>query len=413
MSPIKLTSLILLLLSAPLHAQYENPPILSAQAILQPAYYQGQYFKVRDAVPTYAGANAYTIDSDFGVFEAYGNDMLMRRVAEIYAIAVLRQVSSTKEFEQGAKKAAESPLIAARDLVTNPVGTISGVPEGIWKMLNVAGQSVKEIGEGRKTDSEQGNLATNMIGFSKVKRDIALRLCVDPYSTNQVLQKELNKVAWPAFAGGFTVDLGMAAAGAGIGAAGVALAAVDWTGHLNNMLRDNSPTDLRLINLKLLLAMGLNRADADAFLNNNAISPTTQTILVGSLNQLATAIGRDQYIRQATTSSDEQDALFYQQCAQLMALVNNSVPVTLITQINGLPVCQLSDGMVIVPIQWDYVAWTPAAGQFLTALQSATFPKPPTGYAVILTGVVSPLSATTLATAKIRIDQKQLATPLN
>ncbi len=100
-------------------------------------------------MPTYAGANAYTIDSDFGVFEAYGNDMLMRRVAEIYAIAVLRQVSSTKEFEQGAEKAAVSPLVAARDLVTNPVGTISGVPEGIWKMLNVAGQSVKEIGEGR------------------------------------------------------------------------------------------------------------------------------------------------------------------------------------------------------------------------------------------------------------------------
>jgi hypothetical protein len=272
---------------------------------------------------------------------------------------------------------------------------------------------VKEIGEGRKTDAEQGNLATNMIGFSRVKRDIALRLGVDPYSTNQVLQKELNKVAWPAFAGGFTVDLGMAAASAGIGAAGAALAAVDWTGNLNTMLRDNSPTDLRLINLKLLLAMGLDRADADAFLNNNAISPTTQTILVGSLNQLTTATGRDQYIRQATTSSDEQDALFYQQCAQLMALVNNSVPVTLITQINGLPVCQLSDGMVIVPIQWDYVAWTPAAGQFLTALQAATFPATPTGYAVILTGVVSPLSATTLAEAKIRVDQKQLATPLN
>jgi hypothetical protein len=45
---------------------------------------------VRNPVPTYSGSNRCTIDSDFGVFEADGNQMLMRRVAEINAIAKLQ-----------------------------------------------------------------------------------------------------------------------------------------------------------------------------------------------------------------------------------------------------------------------------------------------------------------------------------
>ena len=66
---------------------FEAPPTLSAAAILRAEFYQGPNFQVRDPVPTYAGANAFTIDSDFGVFTADGNDMLMRRVAEIQGIA--------------------------------------------------------------------------------------------------------------------------------------------------------------------------------------------------------------------------------------------------------------------------------------------------------------------------------------
>lgn len=391
---------------------FENPPVLSAAAILQPAYFQGAHFQVRDPVPTYAGANAYTIDSDFGVFQADGNDMLMRRVAEINAIAVLRQLSATKDFEAAAARAVASPLVAAQDLVTNPVGTISGVPKGIWKFLNQTGQSVKELGEGRQPDAAQGGPAANLLGFSKVKRNLALSLGVDPYSANPVFQKELNKVAWPAFAGGFVADLGVAAASAGLGTAGLALSSVNWTGHLNDLLLNNSPTDLRLLNLGLLLKMGVTRAEADAFLNNNAFSPTTQTFLVDALAQLTSATGQAAFIQQATTSGDEQDALFYQKSAQLMARLNTLQPITLIAQFNGLPVCQDTLGVVIVPIQWDYVSWTPNAAQFLAALKATKFPTPPTAYALVITGVVSPLSAQSLAAASVTVGQKQLVTPL-
>jgi hypothetical protein len=386
---------------------YEPLPTLNASVILQPQYFQGPNFTVRNPVPTYSGSNRYTIDSDFGVFETDGDQMLMRRVAEINAIARLQAMSETSEFTQAAAQAATAPLRVAQDLVTSPVSTISSVPKGIWGFLNQAGETVKEAAEGQQATTAEGNAVENMTGFSKTKRDLAIKLGVDPYTTNEVFQKELNKVAWPAFLGKFTVDLGMAAVG------GAALSAANWTSTLTDALHDKSPTELRLMNLGLLTNnMGVARADADAFLNNNAISPTTQTILVAALAQLGNIPGQAEFIRQAATSQDEHDAIAFQQSVQLMANLNNSASVARVTHLNGLTVCQTNDGAVVVPIQWDYAAWMPITERFITSLKAWKFSTPPSGYAVILTGVVSPMTAQALAARGVNVTTKALPGPL-
>jgi hypothetical protein len=82
---------------------YEQIGVLDASLILQPDFYQGPNFKVRNPVPISFGTNHFTIDSDFGVFEADGNAVLMRRVAEINAIANLTAVSQSREFTDAAK----------------------------------------------------------------------------------------------------------------------------------------------------------------------------------------------------------------------------------------------------------------------------------------------------------------------
>jgi hypothetical protein len=43
---------------------------------------------------------------------------------------------------------------------------------------------VKEAAEGRQTGAEEGNAVENMTGFSKTKRDLAIKLGVDPYCNN-------------------------------------------------------------------------------------------------------------------------------------------------------------------------------------------------------------------------------------
>src|SRR5215831_13669268 len=90
-------------------AVFEELPVLNASEILRPEFLGGPHYKVREPVPTYFGANQFTIDSDFGVFEADGNEMLVTRIKEIDAIARLKEVSRTDEFKNALTKAAKSP----------------------------------------------------------------------------------------------------------------------------------------------------------------------------------------------------------------------------------------------------------------------------------------------------------------
>ena len=79
---------------------FEELPELKASEILKPELLKGPHFVVRDPVPTGSGMNQFTVDSDFGVFEADGNEMLLQRLKEIDAIARLQDVSRTDEFKK-------------------------------------------------------------------------------------------------------------------------------------------------------------------------------------------------------------------------------------------------------------------------------------------------------------------------
>ena len=58
-----------------------------------------------------------------------------------------------------------------------------------------------------------------LIGYSDKKRKVAIELGVDPYSTNTVLQHELDQIAWASFAGGATFSILTMPIGGGAGAA--------------------------------------------------------------------------------------------------------------------------------------------------------------------------------------------------
>ena len=92
-------------------AVFEELPELKASEDPQTRVAEGTHSGVRDPVPTGAGMNQFTIDSDFGVFEADGNEMFLQRLKEIDAIARLAEVSHVQTSLRNALvAAAKSPL---------------------------------------------------------------------------------------------------------------------------------------------------------------------------------------------------------------------------------------------------------------------------------------------------------------
>jgi hypothetical protein len=128
-------------------AVFEELPELKATEILKPEFLQGPHFAVRDPVPTSAGMNQFTIDSDFGVFAADGNEMLLQRLKEIDAIARLREVSRTDEFKKSLLAAAKSPLNSAKNIARDPAQEIANVPKGLMKFLGRAKETLGKPAE--------------------------------------------------------------------------------------------------------------------------------------------------------------------------------------------------------------------------------------------------------------------------
>src|SRR5207248_10541297 len=145
---------------------FEELPELKASEILKHELLKGPHYAVRDPVPTGSGMNQFTIDSDFGVFEADGNEMLLQRLKEIDAIARLQEVSRTDEFKKSLVAAATSPLNSAKNIARDPAQAISNVPKGIMKFVGRAKETVENVGKGGNDDASDGSRMKDALGYS-------------------------------------------------------------------------------------------------------------------------------------------------------------------------------------------------------------------------------------------------------
>src|ERR1700758_3622071 len=255
-------------------AAFEELPELKASEILKPELLKGPHYVVRDPVPTASGMNQFTIDSDFGVFEADGNEMLLQRLKEIDAIARLREVSRTDEFKKSLVAAAKSPLNSAKNIARDPAQAISNVPKGIMKFLGRAKETVKNVGKDGDENEGEGSRMKDVMGYSDKKRKIALQMGIDPYSTNTVLQKELDDIAWASWAGGFAFS---AATFPISGPIGAALTVTNLNSTVEDLLREKSPAELEQINRATFRAMGASASDIERILHGGAFTPTQAT----------------------------------------------------------------------------------------------------------------------------------------
>lgn len=416
----RLAPLCLLLLSAPFcgfaeepasFPPFDAPATLEANAILSPEFLNNPLFSVRHEVPTREGFNDFTIDSEVGVFTATGNVEFIQRATEVHAIEKLREISRGESYKKALENAAKSPLQLTEKVFEHPVDTVSQTSKGLWKKLNGIGQSIKEAGQGRTKSIYEDSSIENAIGFSAAKREIAFGLGVDPYSTNPLLQEELKKVAWAAFGGKMTF------AGALLpisGPAGTVIKSVNAGGNSLASLRDLSPSDLRLRNLKLLLGMGFDRAQSNAFLNNPYLSPTHQTLIIDAMSHMPRVKGRRLILLRATAANTELQAIRCQRIAQLLAQINEKTPIKKLVSYHGLPVGLTSGGKLAVALEWDYAQWTPTSRDFLLDLNTGkidgeTF----SSLDIHLTGTASPAVKAVLASCEIPLTEKALPGPLN
>jgi len=251
-----------------------------------------------------------------------------------------------------------------------------------------------------------------VIGYTKTKRKIAISMGLDPYSSNSVLQKALDDVAWASWAGGFAFS---AATFPISGPAGAALTATGVSSTIGGMLNEKSPAELKAINRSSLRSMGASAGDAERLLDNKAFSPTEQTVFVHNLKSLEGVVNRGAFVHVAAQkSSGEADAVFCVQTAALMGQLHNGEhPLARIAMIEDFPICIGKDGSVIVALQWDYAAWTPRAAAFSDEIKKlANGPGQDKHVLVVISGQMSPRLQQELQSRGITVQDRVNPGPL-
>ena len=363
---------------------YEQPADRPVAQALAPDLASGPYHKVRDPIVADGYMMHFTVESTFGTFEVTGLGALRKLVRELYAIAELKKIKGTEAFATQVKDSATAPLQFAGKLLTHPVDTFSGLPKGIFKGVE-AGYTAATTSKNPGADS---TLQTVLLQSGK-KREYAAKLGVDPYTSNSVLQKELNAVGWAAALGSWTVTVGTMPIS---GAAGAVISVTKMGDAVGDYLKLEGPADLRFRNDKRLGELGLSKDLTKRFLDHKSFTPRHSTVITEALAGLGNARGREVFLEASLSAEDEVDANFYMANAQILRGYHQSVsPLTEIRQVAGVLMAQSQSGTVVIPFPLDYGVWR-ERGDRLSDEIKATYAAPGFNgnFDLWVTGTVSP-----------------------
>ena len=340
---------------------YEAPGILRASEILPPELLEGEHYKVMEEVATYDLTNHFTISTAFGQFEVIGEDMLQIRIQEILAIVALQEVKKTKGFRDAAEQAAMSPLKGARNLIVHPVDTVTGIPRGVGRLFAPEDDMFMDNVEYRVTEE--------MAGFFKLKLQHAHILGVNVYTTNKILQRELNGVTWTKFASGMRVKFNMEIFRSIYNAAFFTVNDTEFTQNMDQMILDNTPENLATLNRKKLKQMGTREEIVEKFLNHSILTPRHQTVIVHALAEMRQAKNRRCFIEQANYSAYEEDAFFFQRIAEMMLDYHKNVEsIVEIIPARRAVVGYTAQKSIVATMPIDYVYWAERADKGVDAL---------------------------------------------
>jgi hypothetical protein len=337
-------------------ADYETGAAMRAADLLPAKVITGPHYTIKDKVRSDGFMLTYSVDSDYGAFTVTGDSALQKLLNEIQVIAQLKEISQTEAFAHSLGEAAKSPFRFAKGLITDPVDTVSGVPKGLFAIFENADESVSE-----EHDPSEDSRTKQILQVSSWKRDYCAKLGCDVYSSNQVLQEELNRIGWAAAVGGLSVSgATMVASGGAV----MVFSTARTSDQLNAVLRAEPPARLRIINEQKLTAMGVPDGLIQKFLDHPAFTPRHDTLIVDALTRLSGVKGRDRFIQLCLKAQDEVGANYFQNVAEIMVGYHTKVAkLKEIVPMLGIGAAVAANGHILVPLAWDYGVYEEAVAK--------------------------------------------------
>jgi hypothetical protein len=154
----------------------ERPGYYPAQVLAPGVPLRGDQYTIRPQGYDDGLMATFWIDSSTGeTYQATGMPQLYQRIAEIYAIAKLRQMDSGKEYANSLGKGASNTVSSVGKTLSDPGSFFKSIPQGASKFFGSLGENLK----GGQSQCE-AKVYSNVLDQSKAKRLLAFELGVNP-----------------------------------------------------------------------------------------------------------------------------------------------------------------------------------------------------------------------------------------
>jgi hypothetical protein len=351
-------------------ADFEKPPVLNVKDFISENLLQGKGFRVEEKVPTdgvmgifTATADKETFGEDAGTYQVLSREMAELRLSEVPAIIKLNETSKVGTFAKSMVSTAAQPLESAGNMMMNPVDTVTGLPSGVGRFFDRVGSGVGRMWDSEPTpgagEEEQGvaGATRDVLGYEQVRRELAKKLSVDPYTTNKVLARKLDEIATTAFRAHVGVNTAISV---------FVPASIILTGvrSIDNLVWDTPRGDLIVHVENKLQEFNVTPEQRTLFMHNPAIPLSLQVAVVENLGRLTNAAGRADVIWLMGTVATESHTRFLATSVRMLAEYHEKQkPITAVAA-PGAVFARDQDGVLILPAPVDYFSWTERVAYF-------------------------------------------------
>jgi hypothetical protein len=384
----------------------EDEPVLEATSFVQPALLSGPGFRVDPHVEIRGYMARFTLDTPVGMLQADSVEILADRVAELPALEALDKVTRSDAFISAAGTSISKTASGIGQVLGHPIDTLIGIPVGVARYFggqlrkigrqaqSASDRAARHLGndgnpyprddgpmtETRSIDREEASSDTakkkkrwydragaeverelkRQIKYSQVKRDLAEKLGIDPYTSNPYIRERLDNLAWVGSSGNYAASAALGAIG---GVGGVVL--TQGT-QLNDIVWKLDPEQIREKNSIRLHSYCRDELLIRQFLRRGVFTPTLQTAMLDALDSLQPSQGGDALLELAMTASSELEARFVVNALRLIA---NELGVRahggILRTIGAGLAYDSNDGERVLPLPVDYLVWTDEVSTFM------------------------------------------------
>ncbi len=348
------TAAAIAVFSTPLDARadYEQPGILSASKLLPADMLKGPHHTVIEQVHNNGLFNKYTVDSPFGEFQAPSNATLKFLINELNAVAEMKKVETDDTAIESLKQSGKNSVQGIKNLFSDPENTLKGAASGVQSIFHRASQTIGS----RETTGAEDSKVQQLIGFSKSKGKIATNYHVNVYSRNQVLQDELDRLAWADYLGGLGVGLATSAI-PGVG--GIVLTTSGTARLLNEAINTTPASELWVQSKEKLAALGMNADTVELFLNNQIFSPALYTVMTSALESMKGVDNLELFLKISLQASTPEMARLITEITVLSAGFHKNIrPLEKIVPMARITRAVDTNGGAVVLLPTDHIIWT-------------------------------------------------------